>query len=100
MVKLTILFHQPPDLTTFEARYNQNLALLEQLPGIRRRQACFVIGSPAGPSPYYRMLELYFDNRDALDTALLSPEGRHAGADLMAYVGHAADLVFAEVFED
>jgi uncharacterized protein (TIGR02118 family) len=100
MVKLTILFHQPTDLSVFEARYPQCLAFLEQLPGIRRRQACVVLGSPAGTSPFYRILELYFDNREALDAAMLSSEGRRAGADLVSFVGRGADLVFAEVFED
>ncbi|HVO70669.1 MAG TPA: EthD family reductase [Aggregatilineaceae bacterium] len=99
MVKLTILFHRPPDPDGFEARYNQNLALLEQLPGIRRRQACLIFGSPAGQSPYYRLLELYFDDRAALDAALLSPEGSRAGADLVAFVGRRADLFFSEVYE-
>ena len=99
MVKLTILFHQPADETTFEGRYNQNLALLEQMPGIRRRQACMVLGSPAGKSPYYRFLEFYFDDYAALDSALLSAQGRTAGADLMQFA-RDAELVFADVFED
>ena len=100
MVKLTILFHQPTDLALFEPRYNQNLALMEQLPGIRRRQACLVLGSPAGASLYYRILELYFEHRDALDAAMLSPEGRRAGADLVSFVGRGAELIFSEVFEE
>src|SRR5258706_4455963 len=97
MVKLTILFHQPTDETTFEGRYNQNLALLEQMPGIRRRQACLVLGSPAGKSPYYRIVEFYFDDHAQLDQALVSPEGRAAGADLMQFAPDA-ELIFADVF--
>jgi uncharacterized protein (TIGR02118 family) len=100
MVKLSILFKHPADQVVFEERYNQNLALLERLPGIRRRQACMVLGNPAGKSPYYRILELYFDDYQTLDRALLSTEGRTAGADLMQYAGHETELVFAEVFED
>jgi len=99
MVKLTILFHQPGDETTFEDRYNKNLALLEQMPGIRRRQACMVLGGPAGKSPFYRILEFYFDDYAALDAALLSPQGRTAGGDLMQFA-RDAELIFADVFED
>ena len=100
MVKLVILFRQPADEAAFEARYNQNLSLMEKLPAIRRRQACIVFGSPAGKSPYHRILELYFDDLDALDHALRSEEGRAAGSDLMQFAGRDAELIFAEVFED
>ncbi len=100
MVKLVILFKQPADEAVFETRYNQNLALLEKLPAIRRRQACLVLGSPAGKSTYHRILELYFDNFEALDQALRSEQGRAAGSDLMQFAGHDTELIFAEVFED
>src|SRR5258708_33598728 len=99
MVKLTILYKVPNDEHVFEDHYNQNLALLEQMPGIRRRQACMVLGSPAGKSPYYRILEFYFDDYAALDAALVSPQGRTAGGDLMQFARDDA-LVFADVFED
>jgi uncharacterized protein (TIGR02118 family) len=99
MVKFSILFRRPADETAFEAHYNQNLALMEQLPGIQRRQACIVLGSPAGKSPYSRILELYFTDYAALDQALVSPEGRAAGAHLMQFA-RDAELIFAEVYED
>lgn len=100
MVKLTLLFRQPTDEVAFEPRYNMNLSLLEKMPGLRRRQACLVLGGPAGKSPYYRILEFYFDDFPALDAALLSPEGREAGADLMQYARSDVELIFSEVFED
>ena len=98
MVKLSILYHQPADESAFELRYNQNLALMEQLPGIRRRQACVVLGGPAGRSPYCRMLELYFDTYPALDEALRSAQGQQAGADLMQFAKDS-ELIFSEVYE-
>jgi len=99
MVKLTILFHRPADETVLETHYNQNLALMEKMPNIKRRQACMVLGNPAGKSPFYRILEFYFDSYELLDKALLSPEGRAAGADLMQFA-RDAELIFADVFED
>jgi uncharacterized protein (TIGR02118 family) len=100
MVKLVILFRKPADEDAFEARYNQNLALMEQMPGLHRRQACVVLGGPSGKSPYHRILELYFDDFDTLDKAMLSPQGRAAGADLVQFMGHDAELIFSEVFEE
>jgi len=100
VVKLTLLFRQPSDISAFEEYYNKNLALLEKMSGIKRRQACFVLGSPAGKSPYYRILEFYFADRGELDTALLSPEGQAAGRNLMASIGRDVELIFSEVYED
>jgi len=99
MVKLSILYHQPADENAFELRYNQNLALMEQLPGIRRRQACVVLGNAAGRSPYCRILELYFENYPALDEAMRSTQGQQAGADLMQFAKDS-ELIFSEVYED
>jgi uncharacterized protein (TIGR02118 family) len=100
MVKLVILFKRPADEAVFEARYRQNLALMAQLPGIQQRQAWAVLGNPAGKSPYFRILELYFDDFAALDKALISEEGRAAGADLMQFAGRDTELIFAEAFEE
>lgn len=99
MVKLLILFKRPSDETAFEEGYVRNLALLEQMPGIVRRQANMVLGAPGG-TEYYRMLELYFENFEALDAAMTSPSGIAAGQDLIAYAGEAVELVFVDVFED
>jgi uncharacterized protein (TIGR02118 family) len=100
MVKLIILYKHPIDENTFEEGYNRNLALLEKLPGIVRRQANMVTGGPTGISPYYRILELYFEDFAALDSAMTSPEGVQAGRDLVAYAGKLAELLFVDVFED
>jgi len=100
MIKLTILFQQPVNVDDFEDHYNHNLALLEKMPGIRRRQACVVVGSPAGESKYYRILEFYFDDRAALDVAMLSEAGITAGRYLVGFAGHQVEMIFADVFED
>lgn len=100
MVKLLLLFKRPTNETTFETHYVENLALLERLPGIIRRQANMVLGSPMGTSSYYRMLELYFKSFEALDAALTSEAGVAAGSHLMQTVGDLVELVFVDVFED
>ncbi len=100
MVKLVILFKRPVDEAVFETRYRQNLALMAQLPGIRQRQVWVALGSPSGKSPYFRVLELFFDDFAALDKALVSEEGRAAGTDLMQFAGRDTELIFAEAFEE
>ncbi len=100
MVKVTILFRQPLDERHFEQHYVDALALLEKLPDIQRRQACLVLGSPAGSSPYRRILELYFENNEQMDAALRSAEGTAAGTFLMRTFGHSLEIIFSEVYEE
>ncbi len=100
MVKLMLLFKRPPDEDAFEEGYIRTLPLLEKMPGILRRQANMVLGGPFGASPYYRILEFYFDDYEQLDTAMTSPQGAAAGQALMQYAGDIVELVFMDVLED
>jgi uncharacterized protein (TIGR02118 family) len=100
MVKMTILFRHPLDEANFEQHYVDALALIEKLPNIQRRQACLVLGSPSGSSPYRRILELYFEDNDQMDAALRSAEGAAAGALLMRTVGRDVEIIFADVYEE
>lgn len=100
MVKLVILYKKPADEAAFEEGYADNLALLERLPKLVRRQANMVLGSPRGSSPYYRILELYFEDFETMDAAMTSKQGAEAGRDLIKYAGDLVELVFVDVFED
>ncbi len=100
VVKLSILYRQPESEAEFETFYNANLALMERIPGVIRRQVNMVIGAPGGPSPYYRVLELYFADYDALDRAMRSPEGEAAGRHLISHAAGLAELFFSEVYEE
>lgn len=100
MVKLVLLFKKPPDESRFEEGYAANLALLEKMPGIRRRQANMVLGGPGDNTEYYRILEFYFDDFESLDSAMTSDAGVAAGQDLVRYAGDVVELLFVDVFED
>ena len=100
MVKLVILYRQPANEEAFEIGYVRSLALLEEMPGIVRQQANMVLGSPEGRSPYYRILELYFESYETLDAALRTPQGVAAGRLLMTYAGDLVEVIFADVFEE
>ncbi len=96
MIKLIILLRKAAISGDFERRFQHNLDLLRKMPGVQRVQFGDVFGSPAGNSPYAKLVEVHFANRAALDAALRSPEGVAAGKDLIAYAGAAAEMLFAE----
>lgn len=102
MIKLMIIFQKPePDqIRPFEEGYARLLRRIEKMPNIERRQVNSVVGSPQGPSRYYRVLELYFESRDKMEAALMSPEGQKAGEQLNAFSPDMYETLFAEVYEE
>lgn len=101
MLKFCVMFRLPEgDTEVFENAYNDFLALAERMPGIQRRQVVLTLGSPLGMPPYYRILELYFQDQAALEQSLLSPAGQEAGGELRRFPNGSYDIFFGEVYEE
>lgn len=100
MFKFMIMFHKPGNLAAFEKDYNLFLGLVEKMPNILRRQVVDVVGSPRDKPVYYRILEVYFENQEAMQSALRTQEGQFAGASLARFPAGSIDLLFADVFEE
>lgn len=102
MVKFMIVFRKPSadKLETFENTYNDFLALVERMPFILRRQVNNVLGSPFGESPYYRILEVYYDDYPTMQESLTSTIGQEAGGELRRFGVSAFEMLFADVYEE
>lgn len=100
MFKFMMLFHHPPNITQFEDSYNNLLALVERMPHIRRRQVSNVFGSPSGKSPYYRILEVFYDDRASMEASLMSPQGQEAGGQIATFPSGTFEMLFADVYEE
>jgi uncharacterized protein (TIGR02118 family) len=100
MFKFMLIFYPPADTEAFENSYADLLALVERMPGIQRRQVSHVVGSPTGKSPIHRILEVYYEDRDALNHSLLSTAGQEAGRQIQTFPAKSFELVFAEVYEE
>jgi uncharacterized protein (TIGR02118 family) len=100
MVRLMLLFKKASDIPTFDLHFGRNLSLLKRMPGIRRVEEGHVLGGPAGETAYDRTLEVFFDDFDALDAALTSPEGVAAGKDLMEFAGARVEVLFVETTDE
>jgi uncharacterized protein (TIGR02118 family) len=101
MVKFMILFLKPAKIDEFETAYNDFLALIERMPDVTRRQVVHVNGSPTGFAPYYRILEIYFEDMPTLIGALKSRAGQEAGGELARrFPEKSFEAVFAEVYEE
>ncbi|MCL4540473.1 MAG: EthD family reductase [Bacteroidetes bacterium] len=100
MVKLVALFKKPTDPTSFEEHYeNVHLPLINKMPGMKRIEISKVTGAPMTQPQFYRMAEMYFDDQNALNTAIVSPEGMASAKDLMGFARDVVQIFFAEVRE-
>ena len=98
MVKLVVAYGPPDDPAAFDEHYASTHApLAQKIPGLRRFDAGKVLGTPDGSAaPYYFLAELHFDDTDALQSAMGSPEGQAASADVATFASGGATLMIAE----
>ncbi|HET8560350.1 MAG TPA: EthD family reductase [Marmoricola sp.] len=98
MHRVTVQYATPADAEAFEQRYrDEHVPLVRTLPGLRR----FSLSHPRGmqgEAPYL-VAELWFDDGEAVKSALKSPEmaraGEHAaglGAQLTIFTGEVDEL--------
>ena len=100
MIKLVALYTTPADVDAFEQHYNEvHLPLIRQVPYLRNAVAAKVWGAPRGTPAYYRMAEMWFDDRASFDKAMASDENRAAGKDLMSFAREIVTMVFVETEE-
>jgi len=101
VIKLTFVFQRPQRIADFEEHWaNEFVPLVEQLPGLCRVSVSVVIGEPGGPSNFYKLHELYFSDRAALDAALASEQGVKAERMLKSFASKITTLLFSEYFEE
>lgn len=97
-VKLVALYRKPEDAEAFLKHYEDvHAPLVRQTPHLLEMTVGRVTGSPIGESPYFRMAQMSFPDRERFDEAMRSPENRAAGKDLM---GFARDIVTLMVVEE
>jgi len=100
MVKLIALYKNPTDKASFDENYfNGHIPLAMKMPGLQKAEVSRVVGAPMGEAEYYLMAELYFADKEALDAAMSSPEGRAAAKNVMGFARELVSMMFAEVEE-
>ena len=99
MVKLTLLYGHPADAMSFESYFaNTHLPLAARINGVRRAEFSLVTGAMDGSrSPWYRIAELYFDDLKQLESAMGSPGGLAAVADLPNFANGGVTTIVSEV---
>jgi uncharacterized protein (TIGR02118 family) len=98
MVKLVALYRTPDDVAAFDKHYDEvHTPLVRKYPGLRRLEVTRVTGAPIGESKFHIMAELYWDDRQSMESALASPEGKLVARDLMGFAAQYATIFFGDV---
>jgi uncharacterized protein (TIGR02118 family) len=97
MAQLLVLYNTPADTVAFNRYYHQtHIPLAQKIPGLRS----YVISEGAvqalaGIAPHLIAI-LDFDSMAELNSALASPEGQAAAADLSNFASGGATLLICE----
>ena len=99
MAKLLVLYDPPADPEAFERYYrSHHVPLARRIPAVRKIEVSDGrVMTPVGPSRYHLIAQLSFDSLGELQTALASPEGQAAAADLANFATGGVTLL---MFED
>ncbi|HYG60788.1 MAG TPA: EthD family reductase [Symbiobacteriaceae bacterium] len=98
MFKLVVLYRKPEiPVAEFETRYREHMAMIGQVPGLRKAEVARFTEAPWGQPDYYQIAELFFDNKQALDAALHSPQMGEAAKQLRTFAKGLFTMYYAEV---
>lgn len=77
-VKLLAIYPRPTDIDAFEKLYQEEHVpmAVKNFPGKTKLVATKVLASPQGTPPFYRIAEIHFASREALDASVSSPGTR------------------------
>ena len=100
-VKMVVLYTRPDDPDAFDRHYlGVHMPLVREMPGLERAESGrFFAAADGGEKTYYRMAELYFADRDALNAGLGSEQGKVVAADFTKIAPPGSRLFVATVDE-
>lgn len=89
MLKFVVVLYRRPDLSPEQFHdnlRNEHGPLAEAIPGLRRYVQDHVVPDPSRAHPGWdAVVELYWDDRDAMEAAWRTPEGQRATAHLAEF---------------
>ena len=99
MVLLTVYYGHPIDPVAFDSHYHQTHSQLAlKIPGLKGYFSTQPESlSPDVKAPHYLVAELFFESKEAFQSALQSPEGQATAADAHQLATGGLTMFLAEV---
>ncbi|MBM4094049.1 MAG: EthD family reductase [Planctomycetes bacterium] len=98
MIRLTVLYGYPQDPDAFDRYYRDiHIPLARKMRGLKG----WTIGkcqsvTPGEQPPYYMIVGLYADSREAMEAILATPEGQAAVADVPNFATGGVTFLYDE----
>jgi uncharacterized protein (TIGR02118 family) len=101
MAHVVVMYKTPKDAAAFDKHYFEtHVPLVNKMPGLRKYEVSQgPVATPAGPSPFYLIATLYFDNIAAVRAGFGSAEGKAAAADVQKFATGGADIIMFDARE-
>lgn len=100
MTKLIALYKKPEDVEMFEKRYfEQHVPLVDKMPGLVKTEITKLKSLGDVENKFFLQAEMYFENQDALNSAMASDEGKAAAKDLMSFAKDYVVMMIGEIQE-
>jgi uncharacterized protein (TIGR02118 family) len=87
MARLVVMYKTPKDAAAFDRHYfDTHVPIAKKIPGLRKYEISQgPVVTPTGPSGFYLIATLHFDDMAAIQGAFASPEGQAAAADVQTF---------------
>lgn len=86
MFKVALMYNHPTDVDAFEKYYAEtHIPLALKIPNLSSLELTKFLDTPEGKAQCYRMAELCFNSAEDMQSAMASPEGQAAAADLQNF---------------
>jgi uncharacterized protein (TIGR02118 family) len=101
MAHVVVMYKMPKDAAVFDKHYFEtHVPLVNKMPGLRKYEVSQgPVATPVGPSPFYLVATLYFDNIAAVKAGFASAEGKAAAADVQKFATGGADMILFDTRE-
>jgi uncharacterized protein (TIGR02118 family) len=101
MAHVVVMYRTPKDAAVFDKHYFEtHVPLVNKMPGLRKYEVSQgPVATPVGPSPFYLVATLYFDNIAAVKAGFASAEGKAAAADVQKFATGGADMILFDTRE-
>ena len=94
MAQLVVMYKTPTDVAAFDKHYSEkHIPLAKTIPGVRKYEVSQgPVATPVGPSGYYLVAIVHFDDLAAIQKAFGSAEGQAAVADVQNLATGGVDI--------
>lgn len=101
MARLVALYKHPQNPAAFDDYYyTHHVPLAKTIAGLRKYEInAGRVSTVAGETTYHLVATLTFDSVDAIQKALVSPEGKAAAADLVNFADAGVELLVFDTRE-